>query len=244
MSAAAATGPQWRGTPLQAVLFDLDGTLLDTLDDITAALNQALAEQRLAPLTREQVRRLIGRGAALLIARALRQLGLSPPPQWQAALLQRYGLLAEQRQLAGRFSARTYPGVTQCLAELRALQLRLAVVTNKQQRLALMLLQRLGLDQWIEVVVGGDSCERGKPDPQPLLHACEQLQVAPAHCLMVGDSINDVLAARAAAMPVVCVPYGYNEGLDPRLLSCDAFVNTLAQLPAMLAGAAALAPRA
>ena len=88
--------------------------------------------------------------------------------------------------------------------------------------------------QWVGVVVGGDTCERRKPDPQPLLFACQALGLSPSQVLMVGDSINDVTAARAAGIPVVCVPYGYNEGRDPRSLACDAMIETLADLPGLL----------
>jgi phosphoglycolate phosphatase len=95
-------------------------------------------------------------------------------------------------------------------------------------------LDRLNLSQWIEVVVGGDTCERRKPDPQPLNFACNALHVDPLQALMVGDSRNDVLAARGAGLPVVCVPYGYNEGSDPRELPCDAFIESLAELPGIL----------
>jgi phosphoglycolate phosphatase len=96
------------------------------------------------------------------------------------------------------------------------------------------LCNRLGLSPYLKLVVGGDTCERRKPDPQPLQWAASQLGSADAQTLMVGDSVNDVKAARAAAMPVVCVPYGYNEGMDSRSLPCDAFVETLDQLPRLL----------
>jgi phosphoglycolate phosphatase len=89
------------------------------------------------------------------------------------------------------------------------------------------------------VVVGGDTAEQRKPHPQPLLCACEALQVPPAQTLMVGDSAIDVAAARAAGMRVACVPYGYNEGADPRTLACDAFIDTLADLPTLLLAATA-----
>jgi phosphoglycolate phosphatase len=131
-------------------------------------------------------------------------------------------------------NARPYPGVAEGLESLHGLGLRLAVVTNKQRHFALDLLERLKLSQWIDVVVGGDSCERRKPDPQPLHFACSALHVDPQQTLMVGDSLNDVLAARAAGIPVVCLPYGYNEGNDPRALPCDAFIESLAELPAKL----------
>jgi phosphoglycolate phosphatase len=226
----------WRGVALYAVLFDLDGTLLNTAGAITAALNQALAERRLGPLAAAQVRTMIGRGGPILIARAVARLGVTMDEADQAALLQRYFHHYERIESGAEDSSRPYPGVSACLEGLHRLGLRLAVVTNKQQQFARGLLRRLGLSDWIQVLVGGDSCERRKPDPQPLQLACESLQVETARALMVGDSINDVLAARAAGMPVVCVPYGYNEGADPRQLPCDAFVETLAELPTLLTG--------
>ena len=108
------------------------------------------------------------------------------------------------------------------------------MVTNKPKKAAVGLLARFGLSQWIDVVVGGDSGIHRKPHPQPLLSACEELGVRPAQALMVGDSLTDVLAARAAGLAVVCVPYGYNEGADPGALACDAFVESVGGLPALL----------
>jgi phosphoglycolate phosphatase len=218
------------------VLFDLDGTLLDTVDAITAALNEALAEQRLGSLAATQVREMIGRGGPMLIERALAQLEVPMDDAGQASLLQRYFRHYQHVEASDERGARVYPGVSDCLRELQRLGLQLAVVTNKQKQFATALLRRLGLSEWIRVVIGGDSCERRKPDPQPLQVACEAMQVEAGHTLMVGDSVNDVLAARAAGLPVVCVPYGYNEGNDPRTLPCDAFVETLAELPALLTG--------
>jgi phosphoglycolate phosphatase len=126
------------------------------------------------------------------------------------------------------------------LRELHSLGLRLAVVTNKTRPMALQLLHHLALHEWIDEVVGGDCCEHRKPSPAPLLMACKNLQVDPHEVLMVGDSATDVLAARAADIPVVCVPYGYNEGRDPRALPCDAFIESLTDLPPLLSSAALL----
>ena len=180
---------------------------------------------------------MIGGGGPILIARALAWLGVATPEADRAVLLQRYFLHYECVETGAEHSARIYPGATDALEQLQRLGLKLAVVTNKPHKLALGLLQRLGLTQWIELVLGGDSCERRKPDPLPLLAACAAMGIEPARALMVGDSINDVLAARAAGMPVVCVPYGYNEGNDPRQLPCDAFIETLAELPPLLSRA-------
>ena len=232
--AGAAAQARWAGRPLEAVLFDLDGTLLDTADDIAHALGRAFAEQGWAAAAADQVRRMIGRGAPTLVARAAAAQGRALSAAAQAALVERffhhYGALQDDQT----FTARPYAGAEHTLRRLHEAGLRLAVVTNKQQRFATGLLQRLGLSGWVDLVVGGDSCERRKPDPQPLLYACEALDVGCERALMVGDSLNDVQAARAAGIPVVCVPHGYNEGQDPRTLDCDAFVDTLDALPALL----------
>lgn len=224
----------WRGRPLRAVLFDLDGTLLDTAADIARALNRALDEYGWAPLPVSDVARMIGRGSAMLIQHAVAARGRALNPADQAAMLKRffhhYGDLEER----GESDAQPYPGVVEALRRLHEAEVPLAVVTNKHRRFASALLHRLNLMQWVGLVVGGDTCERRKPDPQPLLFACESLSIPPSQALMVGDSINDVRAARAAQMPIVCVPYGYNEGQDPRTLECDAMIDTLAELPGLL----------
>ena len=225
--------PERPSTPVQAVLFDLDGTLLDTVADIALALNRALAEQQIRPLAVTTVRELIGRGAPTLIRRAL-ELVAGRAAFDEGRLLERFSFHHERMQALNEDRARVYPGVAEGLAAIRALRLRVAVVTNKSRAAAAALLERLGLSQWIEVIVGGDSCEQRKPHPQPLLLACQLLGVAPAQALMVGDSTIDVQAARAAGVRIVCVPYGYNEGNDPRTLSCDAFIETLGELPALL----------
>jgi phosphoglycolate phosphatase len=227
---------QWHGTALKAVLFDLDGTLLDTAADIAEALNRTLAEQGLPPIAPSEVRRMIGRGSPMLIERASASFGRVLDEPAKAAMLERffhhYGYLEE----SGEFKAKPYAGAAECLRALHEAGLRTAVVTNKHERFAVGLLKALGLFGWVDRVVGGDSFPLRKPDPAPLLFACEQLGVAPAHALMVGDSINDVQAAHAAGIPVICVPYGYNEGQDPRQLPCDAFVESLADLPGLLMG--------
>lgn len=222
---------------LQAILFDLDGTLLDTAADIGVALNRALAEQCLASLREAQVRALIGRGVPTLIERAVARLAAAGESSDAALLLERFYFHYARLHELGEIQTRAYPGVVQGLAELHALGLSLAVVTNKPRKAAVDLLRRLRLGHWIDLVVGGDSGMQHKPHPQPLLSACEELEVRPAQALMVGDSLVDVLAARAAGVAVVCVPYGYNEGADPRALPCDAFVETIADLPTLVRAA-------
>ncbi len=224
----------WNGRSLGAVLFDLDGTLADTAADIACALNRVLAEHGWGALAVHDVARMIGRGSPILIERAAAALGRTAGAAEQAAMLERffhhYGALEE----AHESTAPAYPGAAETLRIVHEAGLRTAVVTNKWHRFATALLHRLALDPWIDLVVGGDTCARRKPDPQPLLFACETLGVPPARALMVGDSMNDVTAARAARIPVLCVPHGYNEGQDPRSLPCDAMLDGLADLPRLL----------
>jgi phosphoglycolate phosphatase len=216
------------------VLYDLDGTLLDTAADIGLALNRAVAEFGWTPVAESNVRRMIGRGAQILVERAAQAQQRTLDQAACLSVVERffhhYGELEERNESV----AQPYPGVMDALQRLDDAGLRSAVVTNKQRRFAVELLQRLGLSRWISVIVGGDSCERRKPDPQPLLFACESLRLQPSQVLMIGDSINDVQAARAADIGVICVTYGYNEGQDPHTLPCDTWVDSLIELPSLL----------
>ncbi len=219
---------------MRGVLFDLDGTLLDTAADIALALNRVLTGRGWQALPVSDVVHMIGRGSPILIERAAAILGHAVSPAEQASMValffDHYGALEESNES----SATPYPGVADTLRVLHEAGLKIAVVTNKQQRFAKALLHRLELAPHVDLVVGGDTCERRKPDPQPLLHACSTLKIEASEALMVGDSVNDVSAARAASIPVVCVPYGYNEGKDPRTLDCDAMVDTLEGLLPLL----------
>jgi phosphoglycolate phosphatase len=125
--------------------------------------------------------------------------------------------------------ARLYDGVREGIDAMRALGLRLACVTNKPQRLAEAVLAQFDLHHDFALALGGDALARRKPDPLPMRHAAAVLGVPPARCLAIGDSVNDVLAARAAGMPVLVVPYGYNEGRDVRGLDVDGIVGSLAE---------------
>jgi phosphoglycolate phosphatase len=231
---AAGGLPRLRGRPVAAALFDLDGTLMDTAHDIALALQRALAERSLPAPDTDAVRTMIGKGAPTLVRRASVALGLGLDEAAQGEVLEGFFRHYGRLQETGETRAQPYPGVREGLRTLHASGLPMGVVTNKQHRFAVALLRMRGLHELFGVVVGGDSCERRKPDPQPLQWAASRLGVPDSAALMVGDSVNDVTAALAAGMAVVCVPYGYNEGQDVRQLPADAFVETLDELPRLL----------
>jgi phosphoglycolate phosphatase len=235
-------------TQFQAAIVDLDGTMIDTLGDFEVALNRALADLDLPPVTRALVERTVGKGSEHLIRSVLaHQLALpevkglantcdarSVENLYEAAW-QRY----QHHYLAinGEFAA-VYPGVVEGLQHMRDAGLQLACLTNKPLSFAKPLLQAKGLDHFFTHVFGGDSFARKKPDPLPLLKTCEALGVSPAQALMVGDSSNDAQAARAAGCPVVLVRYGYNHGEPVDGVDADAHVDTLIDIPQALAGQA------
>jgi phosphoglycolate phosphatase len=216
-------------SPPQAAIIDLDGTLVDTLDDFTAALGAMARELGLPALGAQVVEGFIGKGSEHLIRSALAHVGAP------AALYDRAwdAYQSAYRGLNGRH-AEVYPGVVEGVRALRAAGLRLACLTNKPGEFARELLRAKGLAPSFELVFGGDAFERKKPDPLPLLETCAALGTAPAATLVVGDSRNDAAAARAAGCPVVLVTYGYNHGEPVRGVDADGYVDSLAEIAALL----------
>ena len=215
--------------PVRAVIFDLDGTLMDTAGEIDAALARAFAELGVTPLPRAQVEALIGRGVRSLVERALEKQGAGPMDL--DAAVERFErhyaeLVATQAPL--------YPGVADGLRLLQAKGTKLGVVTNKPRYFTERLLRHARVDSLFAAVVAGDDGIRRKPAGDMLEAACRTMGCAPAQALMVGDSDNDVLAARAAGCAVWCVPYGYNEGRGPETLACDRLVQSVDEAARLL----------
>ena len=207
---------------IAAVMIDLDGTLLDTVPDLAAAAARMLAALDLPARTREEIRSFIGKGIPKLVQRCL-------PARAEALQAEALALFQEfYFEESGRRTT-LYPGVLDGLERFRAMRLRLACVTNKAARFTLPLLEQTGLAPWFELVVSGDALARKKPDPMQLVHICAEFALPPAQVLLIGDSANDALAARAAGCPVLCVSYGYNEGGDVHDLDCDAIVESLSE---------------
>ena len=226
-----------------AVIVDLDGTMVDTLGDFVAALNLMLDDLALpgAPkVDRAVVEHMVGKGSENLIISVLNHV-LAPVNRAQYAIntvaidpaaLFDQAFASYQRHYSavnGRF-ADLYPGVLEGLQALQAAGFRLACLTNKPLAFAVELLKMKGLGGFFCQVFGGDSFERKKPDPLPLLKTCEALGTLAGRTLMLGDSSNDAQAARAAGCPVVLVTYGYNHGEPIRGVDADGFVDSLAGL--------------
>ncbi|MCP5269464.1 MAG: phosphoglycolate phosphatase [Zoogloeaceae bacterium] len=209
---------------IRSVTFDLDGTLLDTVADLAAACDAMMIELGRAPHGVDQVRCFVGRGMAVLVERCL----TTPAGPPEAALLAR-GIELFRRHYSefnGRDAAE-YPDVRAGLQAFQHLGLPLAVVTNKPAAFTAPLLERTGLADFFSVTVAGDTTTHKKPHPEPILHACHLLGAHLQENLHIGDSDNDLLAARAAGCLAFAVPYGYTEAGPVDTANCDALVSTL-----------------
>jgi len=216
---------------IDAVLFDLDGTLADTAPDMARTVNLMRTRRGLAPAALEAVRPHVSQGARGMIMSAF-GIGNDHPDfaAMRAEFLDLYaGNLCIDTQL--------FPGMEELLARLESEAIGWGVVTNKFERFAKPLIAALGLGARAAVVIGGDTCARAKPFPDPLLFAASSMHVTPSRTLYVGDDQRDVQAARAAGMPVVVAGYGYLGGSAPALWHADAILDSPAHLDAWIRSA-------
>lgn len=234
-------------TQIEAVIFDLDGTMVHTLGDFQVALHRTMADLDLPPVSDALIEQTIGKGSEHLIRTLLahqiarpevKGLGLTCQALSVDALFERAWLRYQHHylQINGQF-ADVYPGVLAALEAFFAQGLPMACLTNKPLSFAKALLKEKSLDHFFVQVFGGDSFERKKPDPLPILKTCEALGTSVGRTLMVGDSSNDAQAAHAAGCPVVLVTYGYNHGQAVQDTPAAAWMDSLAQLPERLRAA-------
>lgn len=214
------------------VMLDLDGTLVHTAPDLAESVRRMLGDLGLAPVDDAAVEGWIGDGVGRLVKRALtgEREGEPEPALYERAygrFLEHYGLLVSRL-------SRPYPGVREGLRALRDAGYPLACVTSKMGFFTHKLLRDLDLEPLFALVVPGDALARKKPDPLPLLHACDHFGIAPAHAVLVGDSAIDARAARAAGAAFVAVTYGYHGAEDPRGLGAALVIDSLEELPAHL----------
>ena len=209
----------------QAYLFDLDGTLVDTAPDLNAALNYALQATGHRNVDEADTRQWVGHGAKVMIEQALKYVSNGNVTdelldRIHRLFLDRYAIHIADKSIP-------YHNAVETLKTLRGGGFKLGVVTNKAIHLTRLLLDQLDLEQYFDVIVGGDSMQIRKPGAEPALYACNELDTAPSDTLFVGDSETDVGCARAAGCDVVCVKDGYNHGKEPENLGADAIIDSL-----------------
>ncbi len=215
--------------PIRAAMLDLDGTLVDTLGDFDYVLNKVLRDLGLPSISREAIRVRVGKGSEHLVRSVLEHIGADTgyyERAWQ-------GYQREYLAINGSYSD-VFPGVIEALQMMKARGMRLACLTNKPAMFVRPLLEAKHLLHFFDEIKGGDEFARKKPDPLPLVKTCEALGTAPVETLMIGDSINDALAARAAGCPIVLVTYGYNHGEPIRGVDADGYLDSLAEVGALL----------
>lgn len=210
------------------VMFDLDGTLIDSVPDLAAAVDRMLVEQGRAPAGIEKVRDWVGNGARVLVRRALAD-GLEHAAVTEAATEEALARFLEIYADCHELTA-LYPGVHELLEALSTAAVELAVVTNKPERFVAPLLEQVGLGGYFRWIIGGDTLPQQKPDPAALLQVMHLAGVDAGQSLFVGDSRSDVLAARAASVPCVAVSYGYNHGRPIDDEQPSLVVDSLAEL--------------
>lgn len=212
----------------EMVLIDVDGTLVDSVPDLAYCVDAMMRELGLPERGETRVRQWVGNGVERLVQRALiNQLDGQPDEVLFAEALPVFEAL--YRDNTSKRSC-LYPGVQEALDFIKTTGVRMGCVTNKASQFTLPLLKDLGVHDYFEVIICGDMLDRKKPDPMPLLHAAEQLETSPSASLMIGDSMSDVKAARAAGFQIVCMSYGYNHGEDIRDYNPDAVVDSMAEI--------------
>lgn len=214
------------------VLLDVDGTLIDTVPDLANSIDQMMHELGFSGCGETSVRAWVGDGVERLIKSALTEfLSTEPDPiVFEKACTIFNKIYADNTCVQSQL----YDGVLEGLAYLEHADIKLGCVTNKKMSFTEVLLKKLGLYDKFEIIIAGDSLPKKKPDPMPLLHAAEIFSVSPERMLMIGDSKNDVDAARAAGIKCVCVSYGYNHGKDMHDLNPDCIIDTLADISKLI----------
>ncbi len=209
---------------ISAILIDLDGTLLHTAPELAESANRMLRDMGRPPVSQELLMSYIGNGISWLVKRALTGDMHAEP---DAALYERALPIFEMHYTELLLQSKPFDGVLAGLDAMRAAGFRLGCITNKVARYTEPLLKGIGMADYFEIVLSGDSLPEKKPHPMPLLHAAKFFGVPVEQVLLIGDSLNDTIAARAAGCPVVCVPYGYNHGEPVDGLDLDAVIPNL-----------------
>ncbi len=209
----------------KALLFDLDGTLLDSVDDLTVAINNTLASHSLPSISREDVTVFIGKGARVLVERALTK--VCPKIPEQTDIEEIYAQYLKEMQRAEGTRTKQLPGVPEALRELKDHGYKMAIVTNKPAAIARRLAAQFNLICYFDTIVGAGDLPAVKPDPIMLIEAAHRMGMSIRDCAMIGDSMNDSLAAKNAGIPAFLLKTGYNEGVGIDLWAQEHAPNDL-----------------
>jgi len=212
------------------ILFDLDGTLIDSVPDLALAINAMLEESGREPFDEATIRGWVGNGSAMLVRRALAGNREAEPAPDEELFARAHARFLEHYSRVLAQATRAYPGVRETLAELKGRGYTMAIVTNKPGQFVAPILERLDLAEYFDLSVGGEDLPVKKPDPAPLLHACQRLGCGKEAAVMVGDSSNDILAAQRAGIDSIGVSYGYNYDTPIEALAPDATVERFDEL--------------
>jgi phosphoglycolate phosphatase len=213
--------------PVKAIVIDLDGTLLHTAPELAEAANRMLRDMGRAPVSQDLLKSYIGNGIHWLVKRALTGDMYAEP---DAALFDQALPIYEKHYTELACTSQPFQNVVKGLNAMKAAGFRLGCITNKVERYTTPILKSADLAKYFEIVVAGDTLPEKKPHPMPLLHSAKFFGVPIENLLLVGDSLSDAQAARAAGCPIICVPYGYNHGEPVETLNVDAVIPDLAAL--------------
>ena len=212
------------------LLFDLDGTLVDSVPDLAFSVNQTLIELGLTPFDQNIIRGWVGNGANVLIQRALSGSADISKVLDSTLLTQALEIFYQIYQRHNCIETCLYSDVLETLTELKNRGYRLVIITNKPERFISPIIDGLALNGLFELIIGGDTLNKRKPDPLPLEHACQQFSVDTNQCVMIGDSKNDILAAKAARIQSIALTYGYNYGEDISKYQPEVVLDNFADL--------------
>ena len=218
------------------VLIDVDGTLVDSVPDLAYCVDEMMKQLGMPVHGEAKVREWVGNGVERLVRRAL--IGQLDGEPDEALFDKAYPIFMQLYAENTSKRSQLYPGVREGLAWLQQAGYKLGCVTNKAAQFTEPLLKDLGIHDVFGIVISGDTLEKKKPDPMPLLHAADFFGIEPADALMIGDSVSDVKAARAAGFQIICMSYGYNHGVDIREARPDAVIDSMAELASVLSSAA------
>ena len=210
------------------VMIDVDGTLVDSVPDLAYCVDQMMLSLDMPVRGEETVRHWVGNGVPRLVERALT--GELDGSTSQEAFDKAYPIFLDLYSQNSSVRSTLYEGVMEGLDYLKSKDYLLGCVTNKAEQFTLPLLQSLGIIDYFGIVISGDTLEKKKPDPLPLIHGANFFNIKPNECLMLGDSVSDVKAARAASFQIICMSYGYNHGNNIADENPDLVIDSMAQL--------------